>query len=49
MWWPWAVFTLAPWRFTEVTGEHTIRYDDGEAEDLLLPLQRVKWLYRPRG
>jgi len=30
--------------FMPTTGEHTVRYDDGEAEDLLLPMQRVKWL-----
>ena len=30
--------------FNPVTGEHTVRYDDDEAEDLLLPMQRVKWL-----
>jgi hypothetical protein len=30
--------------FIPTTGEHTVRYDDGESEDLLLPMQRVKWL-----
>ena len=30
--------------FIPNTGEHSIRYDDGEVEDLLLAMQRVKWL-----
>ena len=31
------------------TGEHTVRYDDGDSEDLLLPMQRVKWLPAETG
>ena len=33
--------------FLPATGEHSVRYDDDESEDLLLPMQRVKWL--PQG
>ena len=35
--------------FIPATGEHTVRYDDGESEDLLLPMQRVKWLPAETG
>jgi len=35
--------------FIPTTGEHTVRYDDGESEDLLLPMQRVKWLPAETG
>ena len=35
--------------FTSQTGEHGIKYDDGEIEDLFLPMQRVKWLSQDVG
>ena len=35
--------------FIPTTGEHTVRYDDGDSEDLLLPMQRVKWLPAETG
>lgn len=46
IWWPTeSVFYLG---FIEgynvANGEHTIRYDDGQAEDVMLFMQRVKWL-----
>ena len=46
LWWPLdRLFYLGTVEsFNPVTGEHTVRYDDDEAEDLLLPMQRVKWL-----
>lgn len=35
--------------FIHNTGEHSVRYDDGEIEDLLLAMQRVKWLPKDTG
>lgn len=35
--------------FTPQTGEHGIKYDDGEIEDLFLPMQRIKWLSQDVG
>ena len=51
IWWPLdQVFYLGHVEgFTAQTGEHTVRYDDGETEDLLLHMQRIKWLPQDIG